>query len=91
MNVVLDADARSNIALPFTLKPTTNIPASAGVAQFFLLDDGKTGVLALGSFSASSFEGLQRTLLNGLLQLKGKGAQRLIVDVTNNGGGEQNP
>ena len=44
-------------------------------------DDGKTGVLALGSFSAASFTALGDSLLTGLQNLKEQGATQLIVDV----------
>lgn len=51
------------------------------MAQFYLLDDDVTGVLALGSFADDSYEVLLDTLLNGLVDLKKRGAKRLIVDV----------
>ncbi|KAJ2928526.1 hypothetical protein H1R20_g8538, partial [Candolleomyces eurysporus] len=51
------------------------------------MKDGATGVLALGSFSDTDYNELHRGLLVGLLNLKSLGAMRLIVDVSNNGGG----
>ncbi|EJF59301.1 hypothetical protein DICSQDRAFT_156307 [Dichomitus squalens LYAD-421 SS1] len=87
MNVMLDSAPQLDIALPPTLVPTDPQPGSASVVQFYLLDDGKTGVLALGSFSGDSFENLETNLLTGLQGLKAKGATQLIVDVSNNGGG----
>ena len=87
MNVMLDTEPQMNIALPPGLSPTDPQPGSASVVQFFLLDDGKTGVLALGSFSGDSLPNLMRNLLNGLQSLKDKGATQLVVDVSNNGGG----
>ncbi|KAJ3503821.1 hypothetical protein NLJ89_g8259 [Agrocybe chaxingu] len=56
-------------------------------AQFYLAKDGKTGVLALGSFSDTQYFTFLRKLLEGLQSLKALGATQLIVDVTNNGGG----
>jgi len=49
--------------------------------------NNNTGVLALGSFSSISYATLQNSLLYGLTNLTHLGATRLIVDVTNNGGG----
>jgi hypothetical protein len=92
LNVILDDSAALDIVLPSGLEPS--LPAvngSSGVSQFYLLDDGKTGVLALGSFSAPTFDGLQQSLLTGLVGLKNRGATRLIVDLTNNSGGKLVP
>ena len=75
------------LALPPEQRPTNPQTGSSSVVQFFLLDDAKTGVLALGSFSGDSFANLQNNLLAGLQNLKDKGATQLIVDVSNNGGG----
>ncbi|KNZ75430.1 hypothetical protein J132_02763 [Termitomyces sp. J132] len=88
MNVILDGMPMSDIELPEELQPT--MPAlneSYSVAQFYLLEDNITGVLALGSFSAENFTIFGQSLLNGLQELKARGATRLVVDVTNNGGG----
>ncbi|KAI0754235.1 hypothetical protein C8Q80DRAFT_1265903 [Daedaleopsis nitida] len=54
---------------------------------FYMLDDKKTGVLALGSFSGDSYSALLTNLLKGLQNLKDQGATQLIVDISNNGGG----
>lgn len=70
-----------DVVLPPVLAPQSPLDGSSGVAQFYLLDDKKTGVLALGSFSANSFSGLQKALLDGLVNLKSQGASQLIVDV----------
>ncbi|KAF5322155.1 hypothetical protein D9619_001894 [Psilocybe cf. subviscida] len=88
VNVVLDAVPLTDIDLPEHLQP--GLPAlneSYSVAQFYMLDDQNTGVLALGSFSAKNFSLFGASLLKGLQELKRKGAEKLIVDVTNNGGG----
>ncbi|KAG6919989.1 hypothetical protein DXG01_013338 [Tephrocybe rancida] len=88
MNVILDGTPLSDIALPEELHPTMPpLNESYSVAQFYLLDDKVTGVLALGSFSANNFTAFGLSLLNGLQELKARGATRLVVDVTNNGGG----
>ncbi|KAJ7924911.1 hypothetical protein B0H13DRAFT_1976670 [Mycena leptocephala] len=64
------------------LQPTTvALNESYSVAQFYLLNDNITGVLALGSFSAANFSAFMGSLLDGLQELKSLGATRLIVDV----------
>ncbi|KAJ7072240.1 hypothetical protein C8F01DRAFT_1044732 [Mycena amicta] len=87
INVLVDASPLWDVELPEELLPA--LPAlnqSYSVAQFYLLDNS-TGVLALGSFSAANFTAFMESLLDGLAELKALGASRLIVDVTNNGGG----
>ena len=54
---------------------------SYSVAQFYILDDNITGVLALGSFSAKNYTAFGLSLLTGLKELKTAGVERLIVDV----------
>ncbi|TFK38167.1 hypothetical protein BDQ12DRAFT_684077 [Crucibulum laeve] len=88
INVMLDTSPLSDVVLPPTLQPgLTPVTGSRTVAQFYTLKDGKTGVLALGSFSDSDFTAFLNSLLQGLLSLKAAGATQLIVDVSNNGGG----
>lgn len=81
LNVLLDTSRPQDIALPPGLTPPNPVNGSAGVAQSFMLDDRKTGVLALGSFSDTSFDGLEQAMLSGLQSLKAAGAKQLIVDV----------
>lgn len=88
MSVIMDGAPYADLALPVTMRPSTPaLNESYSVAQFFMLDDSQTGVLALGSFSAPNFTAFQESLLYGLVALKARGASNLIVDVTNNGGG----
>jgi len=88
LNVMIDAAPLSDVGLPPELVPALPpLNGSYSVAQFYYLNDTQTGVLALGSFSADSFGGLQQNLLTGLQNLKTVGAKQLIIDVTNNGGG----
>ena len=54
---------------------------SYSVAQFYILDDNITGVLALGSFSAKNYTAFGLSLLSGLQELKTAGVERFIVDV----------
>ncbi|KAG5641475.1 hypothetical protein DXG03_005115 [Asterophora parasitica] len=88
INVILDTQPLSDVVLPPTLAPgLPAAPGSRNAAQFYLLKDGKTGVLALGSFSDSNYDAFLNSLLQGLVSLKSQGATQLVVDVTNNGGG----
>ncbi|KAF9560741.1 hypothetical protein CPC08DRAFT_636240 [Agrocybe pediades] len=88
VNVMLDDTPLSNVALPPVLAPSLpSVSGSYGAAQFYMAKDGKTGILALGSFSDGSYDRFLNALLEGLLSLKAKGATQLIVDVSNNGGG----
>lgn len=83
INQIVDDTKSMDVALPPTISPTNPLNVSQSVNQFYLLDDKKTGVLALGSFSdgIGGFEGQIETLLNGLQALKTLGATQLIVDV----------
>lgn len=82
MNVLLDGIPLSDIELPAELQPKMSpLNESYSVAQFYMLDDKVTGVLALGSFSAKGFKTFGSSLLTGLQGLKTQGATRLVVDV----------
>lgn len=83
LNTMLDTSPLQNIVLPSGLTPSANVPGSSDVTQFNLLPDGKTGVLALGSFvnGDGNFNRFERTLLSGLQALVSQGATQLIVDV----------
>ncbi|KAK7044505.1 peptidase S41 family protein ustP [Favolaschia claudopus] len=88
LNVFLDTAPLSDVVLPPALQPTAPaLNGSFGVGTFYMQKDGKTGVLALGSFSGADYNLMQSGLLKGLQTLKQLGATQLIVDVTNNGGG----
>lgn len=82
VNVMLDTSPLSDVVLPPTLQPSlTPVNGSRSVAQFYILNDKKTGVLALGSFSDTDFNTFLNGMLQGLLSLKSQGATQLIVDV----------
>ncbi|KAF5324377.1 hypothetical protein D9619_011355 [Psilocybe cf. subviscida] len=88
MNVMLDTSPPSDVVLPPTLVPgLPTLNGSRTVQQFYMLKDGKTGVMALGSFSDDDFNAFLLGMLTGLQSLKSLGATQLIVDVSNNGGG----
>lgn len=80
ISFLLDDKPQSDVVLPPPLQPAGPV-SGTGVAQFYLLPDGKTGVLALGSFSESSFDAFETTLITGLQTLVSKGATQLVVDV----------
>lgn len=80
VSFLLDDKPQSDVTLPPPLQPVGPV-SGTGVAQFYVLPDGKTGVLALGSFSEPSFDPFESTLLTGLQALVSKGATQLIVDV----------
>lgn len=84
LNVMLDSAPATDIDLPTPLQPANPVDGF-GVGQFYLLDDGLTGVLALGSFSGNSYDLMMQGLLDGLLELRSRGAQRLVVDVVGSG------
>jgi len=81
INVMLDTSPLSDVLLPPHLTPTSPVNGSRNAAQFFLLDDNKTGVLALGSFDDPDFDSFLDSLLTGLITLKSLGANQLVVDV----------
>jgi hypothetical protein len=81
LDVMLDALLPTDVVLPPSLTPQAPINGSRNAAQFFLLDDNRTGVLALGSFSDNNFNAFLDGLLQGLLNLKSLGATQLVVDV----------
>jgi len=88
INVILDTSPLSDVVLPPVLSPgLPPVNGSRNVAKFYLMKDGKTGVLALGSFSDTDYFAFLNSLLQGLVTLKSQGATQLVVDVTNNGGG----
>ncbi|KAG8712949.1 hypothetical protein FRC09_019283, partial [Ceratobasidium sp. 395] len=67
------------------LNPGGNV-SSVGPMRWYMLDDGETAVLHLSSFSGT-FSSLQRGVLDGVNKVKAKGATKLLIDLTNNGGG----
>ncbi|KAG9083246.1 hypothetical protein FS749_006195, partial [Ceratobasidium sp. UAMH 11750] len=83
--LVLDGPL-SNVELPPHLSPGTSLN-TVGPMKWYMLDDGKTAVLHLSSFSTNSFGAVKQGILDGLKAVKAKGANRLLIDLTNNGGG----
>ncbi|KAJ1300358.1 hypothetical protein OPQ81_005177 [Rhizoctonia solani] len=73
------------IALPENLIPTGNVSSNSDM-NWFVLEDGKTAVLRLFSFSGDLAD-LYQNVLDGIDTVKSKGASRLLIEATNNGGG----
>ncbi|KAF8668087.1 Peptidase family S41 [Rhizoctonia solani] len=78
-------DEPRDIALPEHLTPNGSV-SGYGALSWYMLEDKKTAVLWLGSFDGRAIE-VRKSILNGLKSVKEKGAERLLIDVTNNGGG----
>ncbi|KAG6872704.1 hypothetical protein C0995_007372 [Termitomyces sp. Mi166 len=82
VNVILNDIPVTDVVLPPALVPSLPAaPGSRSAAQFYLLKDGKTGVLALGSFSDLSYTTFLNGLLAGLVSLRSQNATQLIIDV----------
>ncbi|KAG8736916.1 hypothetical protein FRC10_008767 [Ceratobasidium sp. 414] len=77
-SLVLDGP-ESNVELPPHLLPGVSL-SSVGPMDWYMLDDGKTAVLHLSSFSGQ-FGALQQGVLDGLQQVKSKGATKLLIDL----------
>ena len=71
--------AMLDATLPEGLQPSSPVGGS-GVSQFYMLDDGKTGVLALGEIPGDFSENLN-PMVDGLRKLVERGATRLILDL----------
>lgn len=80
LNTLVNEAPLTDIALPPGLIPSNPVSGSPGL-QFFELDDGKTGVLALASFQTGAFDTMETQLLAGLQQLRADGRTRLLVDL----------
>lgn len=82
VNALMDDSKLTDVVLPPALQPAlAPVSGSLNVAQFYLSQDKKTGILALGSFSDTNYNDFLQALLDGLLELKSLGATQLIVDV----------
>jgi len=82
VDVLLSTVPRTHIPLSIDQAvPVTMMNASDSVAHFYLMNDGQIGVLALGSFQDSDFKEFGLRLLSGLLELKSRGATKLVIDV----------
>lgn len=79
---------REAINLPQPYVPSAyNASGSDDVTYYTMLPDTSVGVMMLGSFSPKNYYTWQSNLLEGINGLKAQGADHLIIDLTNNGGG----
>ncbi|KAI9513423.1 hypothetical protein F5148DRAFT_1273072 [Russula earlei] len=76
------------IGLPAKFQPSLP-PVNVNASEMFsyLLPDGVTGVLFVGSFQDDDHERFQRDVTATITALKAAGAVRLLIDLTNNPGG----
>jgi C-terminal processing protease CtpA/Prc len=79
---------REAINLPQPYVPTAyNASGSDDITYYTMLPDTSVGVMMLGSFSPADYYKWQSNLLEGINGLKEQGADHLIIDLSNNGGG----
>lgn len=85
---LLDLSAKKDVALPGPYVPT--LPTTGGseaVIKSYVLPGNKTGVMFVGSFEPDDYYGFQTDAQNAINDILASGADQLIIDLTNNGGG----
>ncbi|KZT08170.1 uncharacterized protein LAESUDRAFT_78851 [Laetiporus sulphureus 93-53] len=85
---VLAKSSSDGVGLPSQFVP--NLPmvsGSEGVIKNYILDDNITGVMFVGSFDPDNYYDFQYDVSNATADLLAAGVSRLIIDLTNNGGG----
>ncbi|TFK31947.1 hypothetical protein BDQ12DRAFT_671469 [Crucibulum laeve] len=83
---IIDKGKMNALALPSPFHPVVpTVDGSTGVIQSFILPDGQTGVMYVGSFSEdpNSFE---VDVISAITAFKSAGITRLLIDLTNNNG-----
>ncbi|KAJ3552372.1 hypothetical protein NM688_g4185 [Phlebia brevispora] len=86
--VIRDIAPSKAVGLPPQFIP--NLPltnGSTGVIKSYILPGNKTGVMFVGSFEPDDFNQFQTDTQAAIQQFKASGVTRLILDLTNNGGG----
>jgi hypothetical protein len=84
---MLDPSKYIALDLPEPYIPTIpKVNGSEGAIKAYLLPDNRTGVMYVSSFSPLSFDGFQEDIKASLDDLKQRGASRLLIDTSNNGG-----
>jgi hypothetical protein len=77
-----------DVALPDPFLPNlTSTAGSGGVIKSYVLPGNKTGVLFVGSFSPDDYDGFQTDARDAVDAILAAGAENLIIDLHNNGGG----
>ncbi|KAI0772829.1 hypothetical protein BD413DRAFT_35102 [Trametes elegans] len=86
---VIDESIKKTILpLPSQFRPSlAPLNGSEGVVKSYVLPDNKTGVLFVGSFYPDDPWAFFPDVASSVKLIKEAGAQQLLVDVTNNGGG----
>ncbi|KAH9927956.1 uncharacterized protein BXZ73DRAFT_78411 [Epithele typhae] len=86
--IVTDGKASQSVGLPTEFQPTVpQVNGSTGVIKSYMLEDKKTAVMFVGSFEPDDFDSFQTDTVAAFADFKAAGATRLIVDLSNNGGG----
>jgi C-terminal processing protease CtpA/Prc len=64
-----------------------NTAGSEGVIKSYVLPGNKTGVMFVGSFEPDDFNGFQTDTVAAINDILASGAENLLIDLTDNGGG----
>ncbi|KAJ7855118.1 hypothetical protein B0H14DRAFT_2754840 [Mycena olivaceomarginata] len=84
---IIDKSNSSAVGLPPQFEPTLpTVGGDEGVMKSYILPGNQTGVMFIGSFEGD-FEGFQTDTASAIAAFKDAGVTRLIIDLTNNGGG----
>ncbi|KAK7684903.1 hypothetical protein QCA50_011736, partial [Cerrena zonata] len=85
--VIIDKTPANGVGLPSQFQPRLpQTDGSTGVIKSYILPDNKTGVMFVGSFEGD-FNQFQTDTVAAIDQFKASGVSRLLIDLTNNGGG----
>lgn len=84
---IIDVSHSTSVGLPQQFLPTLpTVPGSTGVIKSFILPGNHTGVMFVGSFEGD-FDQFMSDTVQAINAFKEAGVTRLILDLTNNGGG----
>ncbi|KAF9034688.1 hypothetical protein BDZ89DRAFT_505666 [Hymenopellis radicata] len=84
---IRDLGNSNAVGLPDKFHPTLPpVDGSSGVIKSFILPGSETGVMFVGSFSGD-FDGFMSDTVAAITSFQKAGVSRLIIDLTNNGGG----
>ncbi|KAL1729351.1 hypothetical protein EV714DRAFT_285013 [Schizophyllum commune] len=84
---IVDKSNATAVGLPDKYHPDLPlVSGSTGVFKNYILEDGITGVLYVGSFGGD-FDQFQTDTDSAIKEFQSKGVTRLLIDLTNNGGG----
>ncbi|KAI0922547.1 hypothetical protein AcV5_009489 [Taiwanofungus camphoratus] len=86
--LIYDRSANTGVGLPSQSLPNlTVVDGGEGVIKSYILPDNKTGVMFVGSFEPDNYISFQDDTAAAITQFHSANITRLIVDLTNNGGG----